>query len=347
MIKVLIIKLSSIGDVVHTLPALAALRRAFERKGQKARIDWLVEEAASGILRDHPMLDNVIVVKNRGWTKDIKKNIKTARWLRRERYDVVLDFQGLAKSAVWVLASTTRGKRRLGFSNARELSGLFLNEKAPSYDPERHAVDRYMDLARLATGGDAEKPVFHLAASSDAQTAVKGKLKALGVPEGAPYFIVCPSARWTTKLWSDSSFVQLARTAVGSTGMYAVLVGGASDRPRLEHMREGIKDKAVNMAGATGLAELAALSKGARFAVTVDSGPMHVAAAAGARVIALFGPTSPARTGPYGEGHIIIRRGIACSPCFRRNCADPVCMSGITVDDVMKAVHTIEEHGGK
>ena len=78
MIKVLIIKLSSIGDVVHTLPALAALRRGFERKGQKARIDWLVEEAASGILRGHPMLDNVIVVKKRGWTKDIKKNIKTA-----------------------------------------------------------------------------------------------------------------------------------------------------------------------------------------------------------------------------------------------------------------------------
>ena len=345
MIKVLIIKLSSIGDVVHTLPALAALRRGFERKGQKARIDWLVEEAASGILRGHPMLDNVIVVKKRGWTKDIKKNIKTARSLARERYDMVLDFQGLAKSAVWVLAS--RGKRRIGFSNARELSGLFLNEKLPPYDHERHAVDRYMYLARHAAGGLAEEPVFHLAASGDALAAVKGKLKALGVPEDASYFIVCPLARWTTKLWSDASFVQLTSRAIGSTGMYAVLVGGAFDRPRLERMRHGIGDKAVNMAGATGLAELAALSKGARFVVTVDSGPMHVAAAAGTRVIALFGPTSPARTGPYGEGHIIIRKGIACSPCFSRTCADPVCMSEITVDDVMKAIETIEDQGGK
>ncbi|MBI5236475.1 MAG: glycosyltransferase family 9 protein [Deltaproteobacteria bacterium] len=339
MIKVLIIKLSSIGDVVHTLPALAALRRGFERNGQKARIDWLVEEAASGILRGHPMLDNVIVVKNRGWAKDIKKNIKTARWLSRERYDVVIDFQGLAKSAVWVLVS--RGKRRIGFSNARECSSIFLNEKLPPYDPERHAVDRYMDLARYATGGDVEKPVFHMAESGDALTTVKGKLKALGIPEGSPYFIVCPSARWATKLWSDSSFVQLARTAIGSTGMYAVLVGGASDRPRLERMQRDIGDKAVNMAGATGLAELAALSKGARFAVTVDSGPMHVAAAVGTRVVALFGPTSPTRTGPYPceGGHIVIRRGLACSPCFRRTCADPVCMSGITVDEVMKAVN--------
>lgn len=343
--KVLIIKLSSIGDVAHTLPALAAIRRGFERKGQKARIDWLVEEAASGILRDHPMLDNVIVVKNRGWTKDIKKNIKTACWLARERYDVVLDFQGLAKSAVWVLVS--RGKRRIGFSNARELSGLFLNEKLPPYDPERHAVDRYIDLARLVAGGDAGEPIFPLASSGDALAAVKGKFKALGIPIGAPYFIICPSARWATKLWSDEAFARLTREAISSTGMYAVLAGGASDRPRLERMRQGIGDKAVNMAGATGLAELAALSKGARFAVTVDSGPMHVAVAAGTRVIALFGPTSPARTGPYGEGHIVIRKGLACSPCFRRVCSDPVCMSGITVDEVMKAVQTIAGHGGK
>ncbi|MBI5810019.1 MAG: glycosyltransferase family 9 protein, partial [Deltaproteobacteria bacterium] len=143
--RVLIIKLSSIGDVVHTLPALYALRKGLEKTGARAEIDWLVEEPASAILLGHPLIDNVIVVKDRGWTRDIKGNMKAARFLAGRGYDMALDFQGLLKSSVWVHLS--RGGRKIGFSNSRELSPAFLNEKLPPYDPDRHAVDRYLDLA--------------------------------------------------------------------------------------------------------------------------------------------------------------------------------------------------------
>jgi len=123
--KVLIIKLSSIGDVVHTLPALHALRAGLkaEAGGERVEIDWLVEQAASTILKGHPMIDNVIVVRNRGWIMGSNESIQTARRLAARNYDIVLDFQGLIKSGVWVLLS--KGKRRIGFSNAREMSHIF------------------------------------------------------------------------------------------------------------------------------------------------------------------------------------------------------------------------------
>jgi ADP-heptose:LPS heptosyltransferase len=133
-VKILIVKLSSIGDVVHTLPALESLDRGFRKKGIKARIDWLVEEAASSVLENHPLINELIVVK-RGWGKNFAANWKAAKALKAREYDLVLDFQGLLKSGIWVYLS--KGKKRVGFSNARELSHLAYNEKLPAYDIEQ------------------------------------------------------------------------------------------------------------------------------------------------------------------------------------------------------------------
>lgn len=330
-IKVLIIKLSSIGDVVHTLPALYSLRKGFEKKGVNARIDWLVEEAASTILQGHPMIDNLIVVK-RGWFKNYTDNKKTSALLAKEGYDMVIDFQGLLKSGVWVHLS--RGKKRLGFSNARELSHFFLNEKLPAYDIEKHAVERYLELAAHA-GGERGAVKFPMDMAG-ARKSVEAKLKENGVKDG--FFVLVPRARWATKLWSDDKFADLAARIIKKTSLSAVLAGGPEDRNGLEALRERIGDKAVNMAGLTDLKELWAMAGLSRFVVTVDSGPMHIAAASGAPVVALFGPTAPWRTGPWGKGHAIVRKGLECSPCFRKNCPEPKCMDGITVDEVMAAV---------
>lgn len=330
--KVLIIKLSSIGDCIHTLPAVAALREGLKKKGVKARIDWLVEEAASSVLRHSRLVDNVIVVK-RGWGRHFKENLRTARALAATRYDLVLDFQGLLKSGVWVFLS--KGKKRVGFSNAREMSHIFLNDRLPPYDPEKHAVDRYMDLARHA--GAAGEVSFQVDTGRAASSAAK-KLKNAGVSAEDPFFVIIPRARWATKLWSDDKFVELAKRVREMTGLKAVLVGGPDDRDALESMRENIGKGAVNLAGQTDLPELAEVLRRALFAVTVDSGPMHLAAAVGTRVAAVFGPTAPWRTGPYGSGHIIVRKGLECSPCFSRKCKDPKCMNSITVEDVLGAM---------
>lgn len=333
--KVLIIKLSSIGDVVHTLPALTALRQGL---GPRAQIDWLIEEPASGILKRNRFLNNVIIVGQRGWTRHTTANIKTSKWLRLQKYDVVIDFQGLLKSAAWVVVS--KGVRKVGFTNAREMSSLFLNEKLPPYDPDRHAIDRYLDLARHVTGKPftAQIADFFPRPDESALANANAKLIDAGLPAGSGFFVIIPRARWSTKLWDDMKFIGLAKKVIASTGLYAVLSGTRADATDLDSMKAAIGGKAVNMAGLLDLSELSTILSQARFAVTVDSGPMHMAVAAGTRVIALFGPTAPWRTGPYGEGNTVIRTGVECSPCFKKICNDAQCMKAITVEDVWGAV---------
>lgn len=329
--KVLIVKLSSIGDVVHTLPALESLSRGFRSKGIKAGIDWLVEEAASSVLKNHPLINELIVVK-RGWGKNLRANLKAARSLKAREYDLVLDFQGLLKSGIWVFLS--KGKKRIGFSNARELSRFAYSEKLPAYDIERHAVDRYLDLA-ASVGGQRGEAIFRLDAGK-ATESIKKKLKAKGVV--GPFFVMVTRGRWATKLWNDEKFIELAKEVIEKKKLRAVLVGGPSDKDGLGALAAAIGKGSVNMAGETDLKELFALFRLGKFAVTVDSGPMHIAAAAGTKTVALFGPTAPWRTGPYGQGHMIVRKGLPCSPCFKKVCAAPRCMEEITVEEVLEAV---------
>lgn len=362
--RILIVKLSSIGDVVHTLPSLHALRKGL---GKEAEIDWLVEEAASSILTGHPMIDNLIIVKNRGWINDRTENIKTAKYLASRRYDMVLDFQGLMKSGIWVLLS--RGRRRIGFSNSRELSHVFLNEKLPAYDPDMHAVDRYLVLARHAVSAGHAVPVidpveFPMPDIRLQIERVKRLLKKNGITR---FFAMVPHARWPTKLWGDERFVRLAALAMERFNMGTVLVGGTMDRAALEEMRAKMGAGALNLAGETDLGELAALFSLADFVVTVDSGPMHIAAAVKTPVIALFGPTTSKRTGPYAPGgaggaggaagaggaegtegvrHTVITKGLECSPCFKKKCPDPRCMTDIAVTDVIGAIERLVQYTG-
>ncbi len=358
IIKVLIIKLSSIGDVVQTLPALRALRAALERRagadGVRPEIDWLVERPSASVLRGNPLIDNLIVVERRGWTRESRTNLRTARWLAGRHYDLVMDFQGLFKSALWAIAA--RGRRVIGFANSRELSHLALSEKAPAYDPERHAVLRYLDLVRAAMkegeegttetaaveAQDVEYPLF---VSPESMEKARGALFEAGLGMGgedvgveSPFFVMVVRSRWKKKLWDDERFTELGRILTTRHGLSVVIVGSAADRGVVERIKRGIGPAAHNLAGRVDLTGLAALMRLARFCVTLDSGPMHIAVAAGTPVVALFGPTAPWRTGPFGEGHIVVRKDLSCSPCFRKKCADPLCMSGITVEEVLRAV---------
>ncbi len=352
--KILIIKLSSIGDVVQTLPALRALRTALERRGAKgkneAEIDWLVEEPSSSVLRNNPLIDNLFIVSKNGWTRQSRANIKTARQLAARQYDLVMDFQGLFKSAVWAVAA--RGKRVIGFANSRELSTLTLSEKAPAYDPERHAVLRYIDLVNAAmrldpNGGAApagEKDVdFPLYVGGEALDHARELLRHIGVRAGGkgvenPFFIIVPRSRWKKKLWDDEKFMELGRIITQKYGLLALIVGAEGDKEAARKIAKGIGPRAHNLAGTVDLTGLAALMRLARFCVTLDSGPMHIAVAAKLPVVALFGPTAPWRTGPIGKGHIVVRKGLECSPCFRKKCDDPRCMTEITVAEVLEAV---------
>jgi 3-deoxy-D-manno-octulosonic-acid transferase/heptosyltransferase-1 len=335
-VNILIVKLSAIGDVIHTLPSLASLRRLYP----DAHITWVVEEAAADIVKNHPYLDVVIVSKRKSWSKDIQKskilkplfNMRSLiKELRQQRYDLVIDFHGLFKSSIIVLLS--RGKRKLGYDSLQELSGLFLNEKIPE-DINKHAVDRYLDFPRYL-GAKIDNIEFILPQNNDAEAKVQLLMSKYKLDD-KKFIAINPIAFWETKLWDDNNFAMLADLIKNNLRMDVVFTG--SEKSIIERITSKMKTEGINLGGRTSLSELAYLYKKARFVITTDSGPMHLAAAVGTPVIALFGPTDPARTGPYGEGHTIVRAELPCIPCFLKKCPTKKCMKEISPEQVFKVV---------
>jgi len=338
--KILIVKLSAIGDVVQTLPALEALKKTFP----DSEITWVVEEAAAGILEGHPFINRLLVSRRKAWLRLIAnpftcmrgfgEAFRFFRELRGSRYDIAIDFQGLLKSGI--VMGLAKASRKIGYDRTRELSYLFLNERLPAFDIEKHALERYLDVARHLGAGDPD-PTCLLPVDCERRVMAK---RIEGVkPPGRRLVAVNPVARWKTKLWRERSFAELADRLVREKQAVVILTGSAADREVNDRILSYMQESALNWAGETTLKELAALASLCDLFITTDTGPMHLAAAAGAKVVALFGPTAPWRTGPYGAPHIVVRTEIDCSPCFRRTCGRDIrCMTGITVEDVMSRI---------
>ena len=347
--KILIVKTSAIGDVTHTLPALNCLRKAWP----DARIDWLVEEAASDLVLGHHAVDNILVSKrkqwvnglrSRAWLQNLKAIFRFLRQLREIRYDLVIDFQGLLKSGMMV--GLSRGKRKVGFGRGMqhaECSYVFLNERLPAVDMEVHALQRELLLLEGIDVPCAEV-VFDLPVSDQDRQQVR---ELLGENDqdrkdvAKPLVAINPQTKWESKLWENDRFAQVADHLVAQ-GCRVVFTGGPPDRIVIEKIQESMKKSSLNLAGRSSLKTLAALYERADMVISTDTGPMHIAAAAGTPVVALFGPTAPWRTGPYGKKHQVLRTGISCSPCFKRQCPLPEdqkkrCMKEISVDQVVAA----------
>jgi heptosyltransferase I len=338
--KILLIKLSAIGDVAQTLPALEAIKKLFP----ESELTWVVEEAAAGILEGHPLIDRLLVSRRKAWMRSLRNPftaissirdiIGFIRELRSIRYDIAIDFQGLLKSAL--LIGLARAKRKIGFDKTRELSHLFLNERLPAYDIEKHALERYLDVARYLGAGETS-PLCTLPIEREV-AAIRKKIESVNARD-RPLIAINPVARWITKLWPERRFAELADRLVKEKNAVVIFTGSPDDRAVNDRIISMMSETALNWSGETTLKELAALASLTDLFITTDTGPMHLAAAAGARVIALFGPTAPWRTGPYGPSHVVVRTGIACSPCFQRKCEIGVrCMEEITVEEVMKLI---------
>ncbi|MDA8418641.1 MAG: lipopolysaccharide heptosyltransferase I [Desulfobacteraceae bacterium] len=345
--KILIVKTSAIGDVIHTLPALNCLRRHYP----EARIDWLVEEAAAEAVIGHRAVDRVLVSRRKSWIKFIKSGRFLAAgrdfyrlWhdLRATRYDLLLDFQGLLKSGIFVFGA--RARRKVGFGPGMEhaeASWLFLNERLPPVAMDQHAIQRELQLL-AAIGIPCQDVVFDFPVRDEDQNQVRRLLAKLGADPSEPMVAINPLTTWPTKHWLNERFAAVA-DRLGEMGVKVVFTGGLGEAPVIAEkiiasMRH--RDKAINLAGRTSLKELAALYGMVQAVITTDTGPMHVAAAVGTPVVALFGPTAPWRTGPYGDKHRVLRAGLACSPCFKRECQghEMNCMKNITLDEVLTAV---------
>lgn len=321
--KILIIKPSSLGDVIHGLPVLYALHVQFP----EAEIHWVVAKGFDGILEGHPLIHRPWIIDKNAWKKT--RNLhgtygelrNLAGNLRREKFDLVVDLQGLLRSAVIGLFTGT--KTRVGFESAREGAKYSYSHrvKTPS---ELHAVDKNMIVARFIGCEEAE-PVFTFP-SFEAPEILRG------IPD---YAVMAPSAGTLVKRWPTEFFARLASLLP----VPVVIVGSGADAALGEEIARLSGGHALNLAGKTGLKELAAVIKNAKFHVSPDTGPMHIAAALNVPAFAIFGPTNPARTGPYGKIHTIIRKDLPCSPCYtRKPCPDWRCMRGITPEEVLRII---------
>jgi len=341
--NILIIKLSAVGDVVHSLPFLEVLRDRFP----SAMIDWVVEEDASGIVESHPEIDRLIIFPRKSWLKRfIKKGEyigvgkevnKFLKEFKGRRYDIVVDLQGLLKSGI--LTFLANGKRKIALNGGREGSLIFTNEKVAIPDPDLHALDKYLCIARYL---GATNPVWN--GQIPIYDTDKGHVDYLlgEIGNNSTLVAVTPMAKWESKLWELHRFASLADTIKEELGAGVVFTGSEGDKAAIEDIRSGMKTRALNLAAKTTLKELAYLYQKCAAVICTDTGPMHVAAAMGSPVVvALFGPTSPLRTGPYGAKHRVIRAGLECSPCFRKRCDDMSCMKKITVEMVFEAVREV------
>jgi lipopolysaccharide heptosyltransferase I len=324
--KILVIKPSSLGDIVHSLPFLNAVKDAFPA----AEIHWVVAKGLEGLLENHPMVKRLWVINKDLW-KNLKRIKETAiefkslfKELEDESYDIVIDLQGLLRSGI--LTYATRASVRVGFKEAREGSRLFYTHKIKG-GREIHAVDRCLKIAS-AMGCEVEDVKFPMPLIKESENVKKLKENI------RDYAVLVPGARWKTKRWLPANFGKLA----SMLDIKTVVVGGPSDTEIAEGIESCSGEKALSMAGETDIKELISIIRGARYVITNDSGPMHIAAAFGISVVAIFGPTNPVRTGPYGMNHIIVKSDISCAPCYKKSCKSIKCMDEITVEKVYEMV---------
>lgn len=327
--KMLVVKPSSLGDVIHALPFLNAVRRCFP----SARIHWVVDKAFAGVLEGHQMIEKLWVIDKDSWRKPSLKTIKELAALRaslkKEHFDIAVDLQGLLRSALIVAASGAGIRLGLkGFKEAREGSAVFYTHSVET-SKSMHAVDRYLKAAEFL-GCNVSVVEFPLP-RHEAPTWFEELSK------GEAFGLVIAGARWPTKRWPSERFGELVKRLSADTGVKYFVTGTKDDEALAGEIVSYSGGAGVSIAGRTTLKELIGIVGRAGLVISTDSGPMHIASALGVPVVALFGPTSPERTGPYGKS-AIVRADSKCAPCFKRKCADVKCMEGISVEMAYDAV---------
>lgn len=324
--RVCLIKPSALGDIVHALPALSTLRTLWP----DAQLAWVVNRGLRGLLDGHPALDEVIPYERQGLA--LPAFVAFLRGLRRRRFDLTIDLQGLLRSGL--MTAATGAPVRLGPRDAREGAALAYTHTYNAPRATTHAVDRYLHAVGLF-GADVSRPRFVVAMAEADREWARDALA--HVP--APRLVLNVGARWETKRWPPRQFAEVARRAARERGAGLVAVGAPEDRPLVEALREALAPISVlDLCARTTLPQLAALAAESDVFLSNDTGPLHLAAAAGARVVGIYTCTSPELTGPYGLRAATVRSGVWCAPSYVRSCARLECMSELSPDRVWPVV---------
>ncbi|MCE5194414.1 MAG: lipopolysaccharide heptosyltransferase I [Nitrospiraceae bacterium] len=330
--KILIIKPSSLGDIVHSLPFLTSVSKKFP----KAEIHWMVAKGLEGILQGNPMISKLWIINKDKWKKINSINntfseiISLVKNLRKEKFDIIIDLQGLFRSGI--LTALTGSKLRLGFKDAREGSSLFYTHKVIT-ELNSHAVEKNLKIA-----GFLDCPISNV--SFDLPFVQNRFDISKIIPKNEKYAVIIPGARWETKKWPADRFGELA----SKLRLKSIIVGGEADIDVAADISKKSMNKGISIAGKTDIGDLIGIIKNSEFIVSNDTGPMHIAVALGVPVFAVFGPTNPIKTGPYGKGNFVFRAEIECLPCYKRKCKDVKCMKMIQVENVLNAIEKRFNH---
>lgn len=334
--NILIVKLSAIGDVVHALPVAHALKQAYP----EARITWIVEKPAYDLLTNNPDIDDIIIFDKPKF-KSLKGAIchapELSKQLKQHRFDLAIDLQGLFKSSM--ISWLSGARERLVYCNAREGSHLVSKRVCGQYS-SGHVVKRYLDVVRFL-GCEVEQvrfPVYITPQEAGQAVAIAAQS---GFTLDNPYVILAPGANWPNKCWPVPYFAELADRLYAEQ-LIPVIIGGPKERQAFEEIAAKTSIPPVDLVGKTTLKQLAHIIKSARAFVGGDTGPMHLAAALGTPVVALYGPTDTNRNGPYGTSHQSITISADCAGCWRRQCPKNIdCLAQIPVDAVYDSLKTI------
>ena len=362
--KILLIKLSAVGDVIHTIPVLNKLRRRYP----SAQLDWLVTPAIAELLRHNPAITNVIEFAREDWSRPwtpapFVSYARLAAKLRANAYDLVVDMHGQFRTAVFALA--TGAPVRIGFDRprarvwdasprtfsaearkhawqgAREGSWLAYTDHIPVPTLDLHAVDRYLSVGPIL-GFEEGPPDFSFPIPPAASANIESLLRRHDIA-GAPLVVMAPGTIWETKHWGTDKFAEVARHFL-QKGFAVALMGSRRERAICEEVAR-LAPGSVDVAGETTLTELAALVRRSAISVTNDSGPMHLAVALGRPVVSVFGPTDPIWIGPYGRADAVLRAGVPCSPCLLRQLSrcrhDHVCMENVSARAVIERMEHV------
>jgi len=326
--KFLIVRLGSLGDVIHGIPAAAALRSRFP----DARIDWVVDPRYVGLLELVDCIDGAIPFDPRDLRIGGGSARRVLRSLRATRYDAVIDLQGLLKSAV--LGRLVGAGKTIGFprTHLREPLARLLYTDAPDLGAATHVIDKNLGLLRALDVRDETVRFPIRIPHTPAVTAVADRVG----PGG--YAVLNPGAAWPNKRWPPENFGAVATSIRNEHGWRSVVLWGPGEEA-LAAAVVAASDGAADAAPLTTIADLVGITRAAKVMVSGDTGPLHIAGAVGTPIVALFGPTSPERNGPWATRDVSISRVATCSCRYERRCRrDVPCIGEITPDDVAQAV---------
>lgn len=336
--KILIVKPSSLGDIIHALPFLAAVRELYP----EAEISWVVNPVYKDLLIHNPQLSKVMLFDRNIWKKSYiggyKNFYNLVKEMQLEKFDMAIDLQGLMRSALITFYSGA--KQKMVVNNTREGAKFFYRKFVGSDEKDIHAVDRIMSVALDLGWQKRELTVddFRIFVPDETTDKVNGFLGS----SSERLVVVNPFTRWESKKWNKDYYVELIGKLLVE-GFNVAVTGASSDAKEGSYIVDKAGDqRLINLVGKTSLIELVALLKKASFMISSDSGPVHLANALGCKTITLFGSTSSVRTAAYLKGNTVVSSGAKCSPCLKKEC--PLtenknhCMNDISVEDVLKNV---------